>query len=53
MFLYFEDNAGVRVNNKGEMKRSAMTGPVAKECTDLCPGLHSMLAVLDDSLVYL
>merc|ERR1711931_215073 len=32
--LYFEDNAGVIVNNKGEMKGSAITGPVAKECAD-------------------
>ena len=31
-FIYFEDNAGVIVNNKGEMKGSAITGPVAKEC---------------------
>uniref|UniRef100_A0A183CNW7 Large ribosomal subunit protein uL14 n=1 Tax=Globodera pallida TaxID=36090 RepID=A0A183CNW7_GLOPA len=30
-FIYFEDNAGVIVNNKGEMKGSAITGPVAKE----------------------
>merc|ERR1719364_651553 len=29
-FLYFEDNAGVIVNNRGEMKGSAITGPVAK-----------------------
>lgn len=29
-FLYFEDNAGVIVNAKGEMKGSAITGPVAK-----------------------
>ncbi len=36
-FLYFEDNAGVIVNNKGEMKGSAITGPVAKECADLWP----------------
>ncbi|XP_006902882.1 PREDICTED: 60S ribosomal protein L23-like [Elephantulus edwardii] len=35
VFLYFEDNAGVIVNNKGEMKGSAITGPVAKECADL------------------
>merc|ERR1711868_151542 len=40
-FLYFEDNAGVIVNNKGEMKGSAVTGPVAKECADL--GLESLL----------
>lgn len=32
IFLYFEDNAGVIVNPKGEMKGSAITGPVAKEC---------------------
>ena len=32
VFLYFEDNAGVIVNPKGEMKGSAITGPVAKEC---------------------
>ncbi|KAL1227815.1 60S ribosomal protein L23 [Trichinella nelsoni] len=35
--VYFEDNAGVIVNNKGEMKGSAITGPVAKECADLWP----------------
>lgn len=28
----FKDNAGVIVNPKGEMKGSAITGPVAKEC---------------------
>ena len=33
-FIYFEDNAGVIVNDKGEMKGSAITGPVAKECAD-------------------
>jgi len=27
MFLYFEDNAGVIVNPKGEMKGSAINGP--------------------------
>merc|ERR1712024_348475 len=30
-FIYFEDNAGVIVNNKGEMKGSAITGPVAQD----------------------
>jgi len=35
--IYFEDNAGVIVNAKGEMKGSAITGPVAKECADLWP----------------
>ncbi|XP_078539588.1 large ribosomal subunit protein uL14-like [Lissotriton helveticus] len=41
IFLYFEDNAGVIVNNKGEMKGAAITGPVAKECADLWPGIAS------------
>ena len=35
-FIYFEDNAGVIVNNKGDMK-----GPVAKECADLWPRIAS------------
>jgi len=30
-----QDNAGVIVNAKGEMKGSAITGPVAKECVRL------------------
>ena len=41
VFIYFEDNAGVIVNNKGEMKGSAVTGPVAKECADLWPRIAS------------
>ncbi|XP_065920709.1 large ribosomal subunit protein uL14 [Dysidea avara] len=40
-FIYFEDNAGVIVNNKGEMKGSTVTGPVAKECADLWPRIAS------------
>ncbi|KXN88682.1 60S ribosomal protein L23, partial [Leucoagaricus sp. SymC.cos] len=39
--LRFEDNAGVIVNPKGEMKGSAITGPVAKECADLWPRIAS------------
>mmetsp|Transcript_782 Transcript_782/g.2840 ORF Transcript_782/g.2840 Transcript_782/m.2840 type:complete len:141 (-) Transcript_782:104-526(-) len=39
--LYFEDNAGVIVNPKGDMKGSAITGPVAKECADLWPRIAS------------
>merc|ERR1712060_1001579 len=31
VFIYFEDNAGVIVNDKGEMKGSAIQGPVAKD----------------------
>ncbi|KAJ3345825.1 60S ribosomal protein L23, partial [Kappamyces sp. JEL0680] len=37
VYLYFEDNAGVIVNPKGEMKGSAITGPVGKECADIWP----------------
>eukprot|EP01123_Difflugia_compressa_P015070 TRINITY_DN8298_c0_g1_i1.p1 TRINITY_DN8298_c0_g1~~TRINITY_DN8298_c0_g1_i1.p1 ORF type:complete len:141 (+),score=29.40 TRINITY_DN8298_c0_g1_i1:119-541(+) len=41
VFIYFEDNAGVIVNAKGEMKGSAITGPVAKECADLWPRISA------------
>ena len=40
-YVYFEDNAGVIVNNKGEMKGSIITGPVAKECGELWPRIAS------------
>ena len=36
-----EDNAGVIVNPKGEMKGSAITGPIAKECAELFPRIAS------------
>jgi len=41
IFIQFEDNAGVIVNPKGELKGSAITGPVAKECADLWPRIAS------------
>ncbi|KAJ1561648.1 60S ribosomal protein L23 [Nowakowskiella sp. JEL0078] len=41
IYLYFEDNAGVIVNPKGEMKGSGITGPVGKECADLWPKIAS------------
>ena len=41
-FIYFEDNAGVIVNPKGDMKGSAITGPVAKESADLWPKVASL-----------
>lgn len=41
LMIYFEDNAGVIVNPKGEMKGSAIQGPVAKECADLWPRIAS------------
>ena len=41
VFLYFEDNAGVVVNPKGEMKGSGITGPVSKEAADLWPKIAS------------
>jgi len=39
--LYFEDNASVIVNLKGEMKGSAIQGPVAKECAESWPRIAS------------
>ena len=41
VFIHFEDSAGVIVNNKGEMKGSAVSGPVAKECAELWPRIAS------------
>ncbi|CAK9153160.1 unnamed protein product [Ilex paraguariensis] len=41
VFVNFEDNAGVIVNPKGEMKGSAITGPIGKECADLWPRIAS------------
>lgn len=41
LFLMFVDNAGVIINPKGEMKGSAITGPVGKECADLWPKIAS------------
>ena len=41
VWIYFEDNAGVIVNPKGEMKGSAINGPVGKECADLWPRIAS------------
>lgn len=45
-FLYFEDNAGVIANPKGEMKGSAITGPVAKECADMWPRIAAASGVV-------
>lgn len=39
--LFLADNAGVIVNPKGEMKGSAITGPIGKECADLWPRIAS------------
>ena len=39
--LYILDNAGVIINPKGEMKGSAITGPVGKEAADLWPKIAS------------
>lgn len=50
IYLYFEDNAGVIVNPKGEMKGSAITGPVAKEAAELWP-VRKELPVLKTVLI--
>ncbi|KAK6929713.1 Ribosomal protein L14P [Dillenia turbinata] len=41
VFALDGDNAGVIVNPKGEMKGSAITGPIGKECADLWPRIAS------------
>ena len=40
-FIYFQDNAGVIISQKGDMKASTILGPIAKECADLWPKLAS------------
>nr|CAG8548233.1 10482_t:CDS:2 [Entrophospora candida] len=52
VFLYFEDNAGVIVNPKGEMKGSAITGPVGKECADLWPRIASSSGTVAHDYTY-
>lgn len=41
VWIYFEDNAGVIINPKGEMKGSSITGPVAKEAADRWPKIST------------
>ena len=41
VFIFFEDNAGVICNPKGELKGSGITGPVAKESAELWPKIAS------------
>ncbi|KAI8004380.1 60S ribosomal protein L23 [Camellia lanceoleosa] len=41
VFMYFEDNAGVIVNPKGETKDLLLRGPIGKECADLWPRIAS------------
>eukprot|EP01070_Trichotokara_eunicae_P004514 Trichotokara_eunicae@DN3999_c0_g1_i3.p2 len=41
LHIQFEDNAGIIVNPKGEMKGTAITGPVAKECAEIWPKISS------------
>jgi ribosomal protein L14 len=52
VFLYFEDNAGVIVNAKGEMKGSAITGPVAKECVCIPQPVQSIYSTNFFRLIY-
>ena len=41
VWIYFEDNAGVIINVKGEMKGSSITGPAAKEAADIWPKIST------------
>merc|ERR1711967_18985 len=52
VFIYFEDNAGVIVNEKGEMKGSAVTGPVAKECAEFWPKIASACGTISELVFF-
>eukprot|EP01068_Selenidium_serpulae_P009394 Selendium_serpulae@DN5220_c0_g1_i1.p1 len=41
IFVYFEDNAGVIFSDKGEMKGTAISGPVAREVCELWPKISA------------
>ncbi|XVF28738.1 hypothetical protein REPUB_Repub15cG0055800 [Reevesia pubescens] len=41
VYMYFEDNVGVNENPIGEMKGSAIIGPIGKKCADLWPRIAS------------
>mmetsp|Transcript_72644 Transcript_72644/g.115955 ORF Transcript_72644/g.115955 Transcript_72644/m.115955 type:complete len:141 (+) Transcript_72644:146-568(+) len=45
-WIYFEDNAGCIINEKGEMKGSAISGPVAKECADIWPKIAAKASAI-------
>ncbi|RYR25142.1 hypothetical protein Ahy_B02g058791 isoform B [Arachis hypogaea] len=47
------DNAGVIVNPKGEMKGSAITGPIGKECADLWPRIASAANAINSKRQFL
>jgi large subunit ribosomal protein L23e len=42
----FDENAGVIINDKGELKGSAIKGPVARECAEFWPKLGSVAATV-------
>lgn len=46
LFVSFEDNAAVVITPKGEVKGTAVSGPVAKECADLWAKIASMAACI-------
>ncbi|KAI5180739.1 large subunit ribosomal protein L23e [Nematocida sp. AWRm80] len=46
VFISFEDNAAVIITPKGEIKGTAISGPVAKECAELWPKISSMAACI-------
>ena len=45
-FVYFDDNAGVIINNRCEMIGSSIVGPVAKECANLWPRIASIASTV-------
>lgn len=44
--ISFEDNAAVVITPKGELKGTAISGPVAKECAELWPKISSVASIV-------
>ena len=40
--IYCEENAGIILTQKGDVKASGINGPVAKECADLWPKIATL-----------
>ena len=45
-FISFEDNAGVIVNDKGDMKGNGIQGPVSREAADLWPRISANSSIV-------
>ncbi|XP_025205844.1 60S ribosomal protein L23-like [Melanaphis sacchari] len=46
IYLYFDDDAGIIIYKKGELKGCTITGPLARECAALWPRIASYARII-------